>query len=66
VLADASAFEAALARADAYWDIAAMPDRERALAAFVRRESTSSAHTERLRAEGVEMLLRFDALFSQE
>ena len=65
VLADADAFEAALARADAYWDVAAAPDREKALAAFVRQWSDSSAHADRLRAEGVEMLMRFDLLFSE-
>ena len=64
VLADPDAFEAALERADAYWEIALLSARERALAAFVRREGGSAAERERIQAEGQLMLDRFDGLFS--
>lgn len=65
VLADPDAFEAALARADAYWDIAVQPGRVQALAAFVRRESGSAAERARLADEGSAMLDRFDELFPE-
>ena len=65
VLADPDAFEAALARADAYWTIATQPSRVQALAAFVRRETGSAAERERLAAEGGRMLDRFDTLFPE-
>ena len=65
VLADADAFEAALARADEYWDIAAQPAREAALAAFVRQHARSAGERARLTAEATAMLERFDRLFPE-
>lgn len=56
---DIDAFEDALARADAYWDIARMPDPEAALSAFARDQSDPDA----ARAEGRRMLERYRTLF---
>lgn len=57
--ADMDAFEDALARADAYWEIARMPDPDAALAAFADDQPDPSA----ARAEGRRMLERYRSLF---
>lgn len=56
---DLDAFEDALARADAYWEIAQEPDPTAALDAFARGESDPDA----VRVEGARMLERYRTLF---
>ncbi len=56
---DIDAFEDALARADAYWDIARMPDPDAALDAFARDQPDPDP----TRREGQRMLERYRALF---
>lgn len=56
---DLDAFEDALARADAYWDIAQEPNPDAALAAFARDQPDPDA----VRAEGTRMLERYGKLF---
>lgn len=56
---DLDAFEDALARADAYWEIAQEPDPTAALDAFAREQADPAA----IRAEGTRMMARYRTLF---
>jgi hypothetical protein len=65
-IADADAFETALARADDYWSLARRADDPEAEArAFAEAHGTSPAETDRLRTEARAMIRRYRELFPE-